>query len=51
MALKLFVFIDANEPINHRVRAQNHDHKYKSKNGFNIDGSIDGSLTTYIQNC
>jgi hypothetical protein len=45
------VFIDANEPIEHRVRAQNHDHKYKSDKGFHIDGSIDGSIATYIQNC
>jgi hypothetical protein len=44
------VFIDAKEPIDHRVRAQNHDHKYKSENGFHIDGLIDGSLATYIQN-
>jgi hypothetical protein len=45
------VFIDANEPIDHRVRSQNHDHKYKSDKGFHIDGSIDGSIATYTQNC
>jgi hypothetical protein len=38
-------FIDANEPID------NHDHKYKSENGFHIDGSINGSIATYIKNC
>jgi hypothetical protein len=48
---EVVIFIYANEPIDHRVRAQNHDHKYKSENGFHIDGSIDGSLATYIQNC
>jgi hypothetical protein len=48
---EVIVFIDANKPIDHRVRAQNHDHKYKSENGFHIDGSIDGSIATYIQNC
>jgi hypothetical protein len=45
------VFIDANEPIGHIVRAHNHDHKYKSDKGFHIDGSIYGSIATYIQNC
>jgi hypothetical protein len=51
MAL-IFLIIDAKEPIEHNiVCAKNHDHKYKYENGFHIDGSIDGSLTTYIQNC
>jgi hypothetical protein len=48
---EVVVFIDENEPIDHRFRAQNHDHKYKSENGFHIDGSIDDSIATYIQNC
>jgi hypothetical protein len=48
---EVVVFIDANEPIDHRVRAHNHDHKYKSESGVHIDGPIDGSIETYIQNC
>jgi hypothetical protein len=48
---EVVVFIDANEPLDHRVRSQNHDHKYKSDKGFHIDGSIDGSIATYIRNC
>jgi hypothetical protein len=48
---EVVLFIDANEPINHTVRVQNHDHKYKQDKGFHIDGSIDGSIATYIQNC
>jgi hypothetical protein len=48
---EVVVFIDANEPIDNIVRSQNHDHKYKSENGFHIDGSIDGSIATYTQNC
>jgi hypothetical protein len=48
---EVVVFIDANEPINHIVRAQNHDHKCKSENGLYIDGSINGSLTPYVRNC
>jgi hypothetical protein len=48
---EVVVFIDANKPIDHRVHAQNHDHTYKYENGFHIDGSIDGSLAKFIQNC
>jgi hypothetical protein len=44
---EVVVFIDANEPIYHSVRG----HKYKSNNGFHIDGSINGSIATYIRNC
>jgi hypothetical protein len=45
------VFIDTNGPFDHRVRSQNHDHKYKSDKGFHIDGSINGSIATYTQSC
>jgi hypothetical protein len=45
------VFIDANETLDHRLRSQNHDHKYKSDKGFHIDGSIDGSIATYNHSC
>jgi hypothetical protein len=43
---EVVVFIDANETLDHRVRSQNHDHKYNSDNEFHIDGSIDGSIAT-----
>jgi hypothetical protein len=45
------VFIDANKTLDRRFRSQNHDHKYKSDKGFHMDGSIDGSITTYTHNC
>jgi hypothetical protein len=48
---EVVVFIDANEPLDHRVRSQNHDHKYKSDKVFHIDGSINVSIAIYIQNC
>jgi hypothetical protein len=48
---EVVVFINANETLDHRVRSKNHDHKYKSYKGFHIDGSIDGSIATYTQNC
>jgi hypothetical protein len=37
---EVVVFIDADETIDHSVREQSHHHKYKSNNGFHIDGSI-----------
>jgi hypothetical protein len=48
---EVVVFIDANEPNDHSVHAQNLQHKYKSNNGFHIDGSINGSIAAYIRNC
>jgi hypothetical protein len=48
---EVVVFIDENETFDHRVRSHNYDHKYKSDKGFYIDGSIDGSIATYTQNC
>jgi hypothetical protein len=48
---EVVVFIDANETLDHRLLSQNHDHKYKLDKVFHIDGSIDGSIATYTQNC
>jgi hypothetical protein len=48
---EVVVLIDANETLDHRVLSQNRDHKYKSDKGFHIDGSIDGSIATYTNNC
>jgi hypothetical protein len=48
---EVVVFDDTIEPIDHSVREQSHQDKYKSDSGFHICGSIDGSITTYIRNC
>jgi xanthine dehydrogenase molybdopterin-binding subunit B len=48
---EVVVFINANETLDQRVLLHNHDHKYKLEKGFHIDGSIDGSIATYTQNC
>jgi hypothetical protein len=48
---QVVVFIDANETLDHRFRSHNHDHTYKSDKGLHIDGSLDGSIATYTQNC
>jgi hypothetical protein len=31
---EVVVFIDPNEPLDHRVRVKNHQHKYKSEKRF-----------------
>jgi hypothetical protein len=48
---EVVVFIDAKETLDHSVRSQNHDHKYKSDKRFHNDSSINGSIATYTQNC
>jgi hypothetical protein len=32
-------------------QAQTHNEKFLTHNGFHVDGSIDGSLQSFIQNC
>jgi hypothetical protein len=42
--------MDANQNDSRCYRPQTHDRKFKSDTGFNIDGAIDGSLKTFVQN-
>jgi hypothetical protein len=44
------VFMDANQNESRCYRPQPHDRKFKSDTGFNIDGTIDVSLKTFVQN-
>jgi hypothetical protein len=44
------VFLDANQNESRFYRPQIHDRKFKSDTGFNIDGTIDGSLKTFVEN-
>jgi hypothetical protein len=46
---EVMVFIDVNKPLDHKVCAQSHHHKYKYEKCFHIDGSIDGLIATYIK--
>jgi hypothetical protein len=48
---EVLIFMDANENERHRFQAQTHDVKSVTKHGFHVDGSIDGSLHTFMQNC
>jgi hypothetical protein len=43
--------IDANETEDRNARPQPHSQQFTSTLGFNIDGTLDGSLKTFITNC
>jgi hypothetical protein len=47
---EVVVFVDANQNESRCYRPQNHDRKFKSDTGFNIYGTIDGCLKTFVQN-
>jgi hypothetical protein len=44
------IFIDANQDDRRCYRPQGHEKHFKLDGGFNIDGSIDGSLKTFLEN-
>jgi hypothetical protein len=48
---KVLIFMDANENETHQLQAQTHDVKFVTKRRFRVDGSIDGSLHTFMRNC
>jgi hypothetical protein len=48
---EVLIFLDANENETHQFQAQTHDAKFVTKHGFDVDGSIDGSLNTFECNC
>jgi hypothetical protein len=47
---EVVVFMDANQNESRCYRPQTHDQKLKSDTDFNIDGTIDGYLKTFVQN-
>jgi hypothetical protein len=47
---EVVVFMYVNQNESRCYRPQTHDRKFKSDTGFNIDGTIDGSLKTFVQN-
>jgi hypothetical protein len=48
---EVLTFMDANENETHQFQAQTHDAKFVTKHGFHVDGSIDGSLHTFMRKC
>jgi hypothetical protein len=48
---EVILFLDANQDEHQSYRPQEHDECFKTKGGFHVDGSIDGSLCTFMANC
>jgi hypothetical protein len=47
---ELLIFMDANKAEEQVYQAPTHNEKFFTKKGFNVDGSVDGSLQSFIQN-
>jgi hypothetical protein len=47
---EVLIFMDANENETHQFQAQTHDVNFVTKQGFHVDGSIDGLLHTFMRN-
>jgi hypothetical protein len=48
---EVILFLDANQDEHQPYRPQEHDECFKTKEGFHVNGSIDGSLSTFMSNC
>jgi hypothetical protein len=46
----VILFLDANQDDHQSYIPQEHDECFKTKGGFHVDGSIDGSLCTFMSN-
>jgi hypothetical protein len=45
------ILMDANQAKEQAYNQQTHNIKFVTKKGFHVDGTIDGSLQTFMQNC
>jgi hypothetical protein len=48
---EVIIFLDANQEEYQPYRPQDHDACFKTKGSFQVDGSIDGSLRSFMANC
>jgi hypothetical protein len=48
---EIIFMIDANQSEGHYYQSQLHNKKFRSEQGFHVDGSIDGSIQTFMSNC
>jgi hypothetical protein len=48
---EVILFLDANQDEFQPYRPQDHDACFKTKGGFQVDGSIDGPLRSFMANC
>jgi hypothetical protein len=46
----IILFLDTNKDEDQIYRSQEHNECFKTKSGFYVDGSIDGSLRTFMAN-
>jgi hypothetical protein len=46
-----YLFLDANQDDQQTYLPQEHSECFKTRNGFHVDGCIDGSLRTFMDNC
>jgi hypothetical protein len=47
---EVLIFTDSNQSEEQVYQAQTHKEKFVTQKGFHVDGSIDGSLQSFIQN-
>jgi hypothetical protein len=48
---EVILFLDSNQDDQQTYRRQEHNECFKRRSGFHVDGSIDGSLCTFMVNC
>jgi hypothetical protein len=48
---EVLILMDDNQAEEQVYQAQTHHEKFVTKNSFHVDGSIDGSLQSFIENC
>jgi hypothetical protein len=48
---EVLILIDDNQAEKQVYQAQTHNETFVTQKGFHVDGSIDGSLQSFIQNC
>jgi hypothetical protein len=48
---EIIVMIDANQSEGQYYQSQLHNEKFRTEQGFHVDGSIDGSIQTFMSNC
>jgi hypothetical protein len=48
---EVILFLDENQDEHQTYRSQENNECFKTKSGFHVDGSIDGSLCTFMVNC
>jgi hypothetical protein len=48
---EVILFLDSNQEDQQTFRSQEHNECFKTKSVFHVNGSIDGSLRTFMANC